>query len=54
MTDASMDRERALSAHIRAQLLEYVNEHINIDHIAYSEHIATQVNAGSCFMLGRH
>lgn len=33
----------ALRAHIQDQLLDYVNEHININHIAYTEYVATKV-----------
>jgi hypothetical protein len=33
----------ALRAHIQDQLLDYVNEHINIDHVAYTEYVATKV-----------
>lgn len=37
------DDEYALRVHIRDQLLDYANEHLNIDHVAYSEHVATKV-----------
>lgn len=49
-----MDHDSALRAHIRRQLLDYVNEHINIDHIAYTEHVATQVGSQciSCHYIG--
>lgn len=36
-------REIALRAHIQDQLLDYVNEHININHVAYTEYVATKV-----------
>lgn len=37
------EAELVLRAHVRSQLHDYMNANINIDHIAYTEHLATQV-----------
>ena len=39
-----------LRAHIRSILLDYCNQHLNVDHVAYTEHIANQVRWVSRFL----